>query len=146
MTFKLELTKTKDTASRRFRSIDRDLNRGIRKGFQSIGKIQVKEIRKQVKTGTKSGRLYRIKGRLHRASAPGQTPANLSGLYQRSASYDVIGYRELNWGIEQPAYYAGYLEDGTSKMEARPGVKNSYQKTKGLSQQLFNRQVLRSLK
>lgn len=63
----------------------------------------------------KSGHTYGT----HRASAPGESPAidssNLIGSIQK-----IIEKNGLMARIGTPVEYAAWLEDGTSRMEARP--------------------------
>lgn len=55
----------------------------------------------------------------HQASAPGSPPANWSG-HLRDSSFTPLTNDAHLPGIMTNALYAGYLEDGTSKMAARP--------------------------
>lgn len=100
--------------------ISQDTERGIRRAFYLLGKDLVAEARQLIIKGPKTGKLYRISGRKkkHRASSPGEAPANLSGNLQRSVNFLVQGSDSMKFG----AYieYGGFLELGTSKMEARP--------------------------
>lgn len=82
------------------------------------------------RTERKRGRLYRIKGRRrrHRASAPGQSHANLSGLLRRSNGWRVRGSLQLEFGYglaNDAPDYAAFVERGTSKMEARSSLLNA---------------------
>ena len=97
---------------------DRHLRSGIRKALHEIGQEVVKEDQRLITEGPKTGRIYRIKGRDHQASAPGEAPANLSGKLRESADYKVHSEHKMEVG--EYAGYAGYLETGTSKMEPRP--------------------------
>jgi hypothetical protein len=96
---------------------------GARGGLFLVGNMLKQEFIKQVLARPKSGRLYRIAGRLHRASAEGETPANLTGNYRKSIGFNVSGWDELEFG--NSAYYAGWLENGTARMGARKGLLNS---------------------
>lgn len=66
----------------------------------------------------KTGRIYLIKGVEHQASAPGEAPAIRSRELERSLFYNVSGHTYLEYGAD--ADYAGFLEDGTSRMDPRP--------------------------
>ena len=101
---------------------------GIEKALWRSGKDVQSEFNKQVLAKDKTGRIYtrRIKGgarRRHQASAPGQSPANRTGAYRKSFDFEVRGEHELAVGATAP--YAGFLELGTSRMQARPGLGNS---------------------
>jgi HK97 gp10 family phage protein len=100
-------------------SISESTRRGIRRAYYFIGKDLTDEAQQSIIRGPKTGNLYRIKGRKrrHRASAPGEPPANLSGTLQRSIDFEVQGSHSMEFGAEAP--YAGFLELGTKNMEPR---------------------------
>ncbi len=116
-----------DPANKRaFISIEKAGNnhrRAIRNASFDIGRKNTLDIRKNIKMGRKSGRIYRIGGRVHRASAAGEAPASQSGRLLRSAGYEVRGTRQVSFGYKRSAHYGEYLEDGTRKMKERPNVK-----------------------
>lgn len=69
----------------------------------------------------KTGRIYRRRGVVHQASAPGQPPASDTGalIASSSTSYQLdfdAARGRANWS----AQYAIMLELGTGKMEPRP--------------------------
>ena len=99
-------------------------NQGIKEAFRRVGTDLKKEFKKEVKTGKKTGRLYGS----HRASAPGETPANLSGHYVKSIS-TRLGASQLVFG--NSAKYASYLEKGTKRMKPRPGLRNTIKSREG---------------
>ena len=101
---------------------------GVEKALWRSGKDIQTEFRKQVLEKNKTGRIYirRIKGgarRRHRASAPGETPANRTGNYRRRFDFSVDGAHQLSIG--NTAEYSGFLELGTRRMKQRPGLRNS---------------------
>jgi hypothetical protein len=101
---------------------------GIRRSWFFIANDIRDEFNRQVLSRNKSGRLYIGRDRLgrrrpHRASAPGETPANRTGTYRKSLDARIS--RDLTMGLSAP--YSGYLEGGTPRMEARPGLRNSIQ-------------------
>lgn len=100
---------------------------GVKMGLTAVGGMYEKEFRKQVSSKNKSGKLYRIQGRLHRASAAYETPASVTGEYLRAVGYLVRGWDELTFGNR--SVKAGWLEDGTRKMYPRYGLKNSINAT-----------------
>ena len=91
------------------------------RGFSRSGKILVKESRTLIDK-PKSGRLYRVKrgARIinHRASAPGEAPAKLTGNLRSSIDYRVNGSSELNFGTNLK--YGLWLERGTKRIKPRP--------------------------
>lgn len=73
------------------------------------------EFRKGI-ASKKTGRVYRRKGRSHRASAPGEFPARDSGAHLASVSSTSNGSEAV---VGSGMFYAKYLRDGTSKMAKR---------------------------
>ena len=116
--------------------LEKRTQRGIRQGFFALGDDLNNELSKQMLAKNKRGRVYitRIKGgsrRRHKASAPGQTPANRSGAMRRARGYQIRGSDQLEWGIRsgRDAEHAEFLESGTSRMSARPGLRNTVRAT-----------------
>ena len=91
---------------------------GIRKALFEIGRENVKHSRKLITTGNKTGIVYRIAGRTHQASAPGQAPASFTGALARSIDYNVRAHVSMEFGDGEP--YGKFLEDGTRHMGQRP--------------------------
>jgi hypothetical protein len=97
---------------------DRMFSRGITEALYDIGQMHVDEVDRILKTGPKTGRLYRRPGRApHQASAPGQAPANDTGNLANSLDYNV---QRIRLEVGERAPYAIFLEDGTRKMKPRP--------------------------
>jgi len=101
---------------------------GIEKSLYRTGKDLVGEFNRQVlDKSAKSGTIYIRKDKLgrrrrHIASAPGETPANRTGVYRRAVGFKVSG---INLIFGNSAEYAGFLELGTSRMRKRPGLGNA---------------------
>ena len=113
--------------------LDDRTRRGIRQFWFALGKSLSKSFNKSVLEKPRSGRVYKVRrGRVtrrHVASQPGETPANLSGNYRKSIGYQIRGANEMQFG--NSAEYAGFLENGTPKMAARPGLGNAVAATEG---------------
>lgn len=91
---------------------------GIAAALHEIGADSVREVRRLIKDGQKTGRVYTFRGRRHQASAPHEAPANRTGRLMESSSYQVHGAFQAEVGEE--AEYAQFLENGTKRMAPRP--------------------------
>ena len=128
-----------------FRQIDNIemlTTKGIRRGFYRLGTGLVKELRQVMLKKNKRGRVYtrRIRGgarRRHVSSAPGQTPASLTGNYRNNIGYQIRGATQLEFGVRNGAKYAKFLEEGTGKMGARPGLRNTVKATRRNARTFF---------
>lgn len=119
----------------------------IRASFFEIGKDLVATFNKQVLAKNKRGRLYiRVNRagarRRHRASAPGQSPANRTGFYRKSVGF-LNQTTQLVFGDSAP--YAGHLEVGTLHMKARPGLGNAIASNERNIMRDFNDGIIRKL-
>ena len=90
--------------------ITRDMRLGIKTALYEIGAENTQQVKKYIYAPPKTGRYYRFRGRWHRASAPGQSPATRSGYLARSINYHVSGYDNVT--IFSTAVYAAALEYG----------------------------------
>lgn len=95
---------------------------GIRRAFFKIGKELVRDAQLSIYDLNKTGHVYHVqlKGEYiyHRASAPGEAPANLTGNLAKSIGYTNRGWQQLEFGAR--AGYAPGLEIGTARVAARP--------------------------
>lgn len=101
---------------------------GVQRALFRSGRDILTTFRQQVLAKNKTGRIYIRKDRLgrkrkHQASASGESPANRTGFYRKSAGFNVDGSSQLIFGDSAP--YAGFLELGTSRMKKRPGLGNA---------------------
>lgn len=130
--------------------------RGIRQGFFRLGDDLVKEARRSIIKGPKTGRLYRIPGRRrrHRASAPGEPPANLSGALQKSIDYQIRGWDRMEFGsrpqmvngqtrLSNTANYARAQELGNPKgnLAPRPFLAPAVDKMSRNARRHFRREI-----
>ena len=101
----------------------------------------------EVLHGTKTGRMYRYRGSPHRASAPGETHANLSGAALRSLSWKVHGSAsaDFGYGVSVTARnaappYVDALEYGRldGLMAPRPTLQNELDHVSAKAQGHFN--------
>ncbi len=100
---------------------------GFADRFQAFVKLAAQKIRQRMRdrmTGSRTGRLYRRSGnsgfaRMHRASAPGESPANDTGAYSRSLA--VLMRSSLEAQIVTNLGYPAVLERMNRPL-ARPSV------------------------
>lgn len=96
--------------------IDQAVTRGLRKSGKEVND----NIKSKLSTGSRSGRVYIVRGRAHKASAPGEYPAKMTGKLVSAQQYRVSN-KQLIFG--NSASYSAYLEDGTTKMAPRTFLK-----------------------
>ncbi len=118
-------------------NIDRRTARGIRQGFFNIGRTLKRTANKNIlDKSKKTGRIYIRRDRAgrrrrHRASAPGETHANMTGALRKAVAWKVHGSDELEFmygadGRTPPPYDAA-IEFGTKdgRIKARPSLRNA---------------------
>ncbi len=95
-------------------------------------------------SGERTGRVYRVPGtqRFYIASAPGEPPAKATGRLRESVvgtvdyeGLNIVGYVGIREGEQVPdskvtvGDYAKWLEYGTKRMEPRPWLRPSFEKS-----------------
>lgn len=75
-------------------------------------------VKTAIQRGPKTGRVYRRRGIVHQASAPGQPPATDTGFLVNSIYVERDGPARMTVGSRLA--YAAYLEFGTQRMAPRP--------------------------
>jgi hypothetical protein len=89
--------------------------------LRDIGVAGVREFKAGI-SSPKSGRVYRRRGRMHKASAPGEFPAKDTGRHVATVNYKV-GAAEVTIGSGM--FYARFLRYGTRKMAPRKMSQNA---------------------
>ena len=141
------------------RNLNANNAHGIRKAFYKLGKDLRSLTKQEILKKPRSGRTYLVRrgSRIiqHTASRPGEYPASLSGNLQRSVDFNVYGADRMEFGYiegydENPSTgftpkggvtYGKYLEEGTSRMQARPGLQLSVKKTEGNAREHFETEL-----
>lgn len=125
-----------------------NINRQVKaRGISAVNAMRNAE--QEVLKGQRSGRKYRkpyigsktreerkksgYKTPVYTASAPGEPPARRTGNLRMHwngnvKARDTLGGTEVIAVLESGEKYAGYLENGTSKMKARPFVEKIKEK------------------
>ena len=94
---------------------------GIRNALFEIGDENSKQLKKFIIDPPHTGIIYNRPGNMgqqHQASAPGESPADMTGKLSKSVNYKVRGSYEVEFGEKMP--YGKYLEEGTAKIQPRP--------------------------
>lgn len=116
-------------------------SRAVR-GSRALKNAELKVLR-----GQRSGKKYKkpFKSTSYTASKPGEPPAVRTGKLRNSfrptaRTFDnpFGGAASVYVSIETDTHYAGYLEDGTSKMAARPYVEKIKQEAEPEITQIFS--------
>jgi hypothetical protein len=89
-----------------------------------VGKIAADteaNLKNRIKSGPKTGREYKRGGKVHQASAPGESPASDGGNLANRITHRITGPTRAEVPIA--AKYAGHLEEGTRRgLKPRPFV------------------------
>jgi HK97 gp10 family phage protein len=117
---------------------------GMRVGLFQVGKFVVKVARDGIKTGPKTGRVYKFKSRNKRASSPGEYPANRTGKLRRSVDFTVEGFKKMRFGAGKE--YGKFLETGTRNMEPRPTLKKTVDKTASATKNILQKSLNEEIK
>lgn len=119
--------------------------RGIRRGFYFFGKDLATDAKGYILKGPKTGKLYKVRGRKkrHRASGPGESPANLTGALRKSVDYQVQGSDEMEFGAGTD--YAAFTELGTKNMEERPYLIRAIKNNERNAEKHFEREIRKEL-
>jgi len=95
------------------KKLEKNMKASYRNGWARVGRALNSDFVGQVMFKPKSGKVYRIKGGTHTASAWNETPANLTGHYRDSIRFTVRGWMGMTWGND--AFYADWLEKGSAE-------------------------------
>ncbi len=125
--------------------------RAIRMMWFDLGDDLLKNAQAEILRKPKGGRVYLIRGRggrvrRHRASAPGETHANLSGALRKAVSWKVHGNGEMTFGYglnRSSPEYDEFVEFGTRRMDARPSLGNAVDSIQGHAQPRFGERMRR---
>lgn len=102
------------------------------------GALLVRTSQEGQSSGAKSGHVYGS----HQASAPGEYSAPQSWSLHNSTAYEVSG-STLRFGVG--THYGAFQELGTSKMEPRRNLQQSYETNEDQLQNVFGAQLLRMI-
>ena len=103
------------------RKLSINYEKALKNGVKMAGMMVRATAVESITNGSASGIVYEKYNprRTHRASSPGDPPAADTGYLHNNITFTIDG-DGLGADIESRASYSGYLEFGTSKMQARP--------------------------
>jgi len=107
---------------------------GIQSALTDIGRRNVKAARALIIGGDKTGIIYtRRRGSQrirHQASAPGEAPANFTGMLVRETGFEVSGFRFMKFGNRSKVGL--WMELGTKRnLEPRPFLIKAIKENEG---------------
>lgn len=132
---------------------------GLEESAHMVGEQLVRQAHEGIMNGPKSGRVYDTlfftlgsgPGRMvipygsrpaHQASAPGEYSANDTGNLYGSIGFSVSG-DTISFHSTSP--HAGYQEDGTDRMAARPNLMNAIEDSDGIIRNLLEQIIWRAM-
>lgn len=151
----------------KIKNLDNIEKQTIRKTFYEIGKDLVADTKEIINKTPKTGKMYRRyygqKGALKRpsyytASAPGESPAVVTGKLRKSINFTVSGNYEMKFGVDLDranADYGKYLEyrnliamtgRGSKNIAPRPFISAAYIKNKNKIEQRFSTAINQVIK
>lgn len=104
-----------------FKEVVAQIENGTRSNAKAAALLAQREIQEQLQ-GQRTGEFYKVSktGELHQASAPGESPAVLSGDLRGSISTAPGEQNAPFYYVGSDKEYAPHLELGTKRMEPRP--------------------------
>jgi len=132
------------------RALETRVQQGIRRGFYLLGKKLVRDTKLDILRKPRYGRLYIIRTaktrRKHRASVPGEAPASRTGRLWKSLDFKVKGSEQLEFGYNSGVNYGKFLELGTIKMKARPGLKINIKRNQSDGRDFIEKEIKSALR
>lgn len=116
----------------KIKKLNWDIQAGAIVGLRNLADPIKEDVQQSIRTGPRSGRWVKRyhPERLHRASAPGEVPANDLGMLAASVEAEVDP-AQFNMVLSASAPYARALELGTSKMLPRPFLRPALVRWRG---------------
>ncbi len=147
MTFSFKIDAKNRKVELRIANLGKATSKGINQAFYSIGKDLKGTAQQSIIDPPKTGRIYRVRGKRHQASAAGEAPANLTGALKDSIDFKVGSSNSMRFEAgDGKVNYAGFLEDGTSKMAARPFMIPAIKANERNAIAHFEREILKTIK
>lgn len=145
----IEIDRKSMKAIAKIKNIEKLTKSGIEYAAYTSAKGLMKVTSAEILHKPKGGKIYIRRDRAgrrrkHRASAPGETHANMTGKLRRSLGFKVNPREiEFGYGVEKSNApdYAGFVEFGTKRMKARPSLQNNIKSERRNFQNNFESQI-----
>jgi len=149
--FEFEFTKANNEAAFIASRMQRIGQRAIRRSFMALGKDLKDQAQRSILHEKKTGRVYLIRlgkrRKYHQASAPGESPANMTGALRRGIGYQIKGSDSMDFGYSSDTPYGAYLENPKDKRKTRPNIvpvaQKSHNKAKSYFYKALKREVMK---
>lgn len=147
MSIKIDSSSRKAVAT--IKNLDKLTKSGIEHAGYTSGRGLMKATSAAILEKPKGGRVYLLRTksgrrRKHRASAAGESHANLSGTLRKTLSFKVSSTDlEFGYGVDKndAPDYAAFLEFGTRKIKPRPSLQNGIKSQRRNMQNNFDREI-----
>lgn len=114
------------------KNIKKNLNQKVNKALAKGAVDMANYAKEKIQSQSTRGRTYSRGARTHTASVAGAFPNSDTGILVSSIFFDMnVRSQVARFGVNDRLNYARFLEFGTSKMEARPFLRPSYNAKKG---------------
>ena len=145
----IEIDAASKSAVLKIKNLDKLTKAGVQFASYTSANGLVKATSAEILRKPKGGKTYirRDKAgrrRRHVASAAGETHANMTGRLRRSLSFKVNPTQiEFGYGVTKndAPKYAAFVENGTSKMGARPSLLNGIKSQRRNFQNNYEREI-----
>ena len=145
----IKIDRASKTAVFRLKNLDKLTREGREFAAYASGRGLVAATSVAILEKPRAGKVYVRRDKLgrrrrHIASKPGETHANQSGATRRSLSFKVSpNDLEFGYGVDKndAPDYAGFVNDGTIKMDARPGLEIAIKGQRRNMQNNFEREI-----
>lgn len=118
---------------------------GVLNGLQALSLLMQNTARREIQTGSKTGRVYTRRSVRHQASAPGEYPATDTGFLVSSVIGEVLR-DTFEAVLSSGVIYAKWLEFGTKKMAPRPFLVPTLHAVSGRAASVIARYVREELR
>jgi hypothetical protein len=130
------------------REVETDLQARIEKGtldgLQALALMAQSDAQRRILKGPKTGRVYKRGKVTHRASAPGEAPANDLGFLVGSIKIDIT--QKMQVDLRALAPYAIHLEYSTVNLAARPFLRPAGEEAGKRSKEVFDAYIAAAFK